>query len=1017
MMLLVLELIGPYVRILVFNVFAFLGVMASFILSQVFEEKYYTEAGLFTILTGEYQYVHAANIIVRIIQIFACIMCATKIIEIPHGTYVKPKTVADKYVWATHEAVFLIMASGIDSNDLSEKFFNNQFFVVIANDAAEASNSILFLNSESFHIIIKYVMIYSRIVCLAVGWVFIVYNLVVGGTNQFIRQPPTDPMELVALVTTTIMFFTQGVYGITHFVQLWPDSLVAVIQSIDTKQMIQERHLEFVTENLSDISLSVIGVWLTWFSSPPDNKRNALATTFLFNNVFLGFFGTAFSIKTAFATHIVKNEANTAWVPLAIFILAMVVGVVTHAITYRKTVKTTLTDNAVLFYDAVGSNYTLVSFTWKLSIAGGICALFMALLSTQAQWFTFTISAGRVPKDVAHLTGGIVQELNTLGHKGFQVIKGLDPCSWDASKGSTPTMNTNVSYTYDDTGYGKRPFTAKSEFSLQQADISATDCRCKDGTTHCSCDYINKIHADVIQKRVERQTTADAELNPVLDKYNTFQDWDENSTYMNSLQKCHRTECDIVLGVAIACETAILAGDAFSFLPFVGSLVSNAAWFGQMTNRIGNNVMMVAKMVVKILQGLWKRIEQFKPLVSLLMSLEKKLFQERYQMSLDVLIVYLPLFINGFFCTLIGFWRRENVHKVFQTYGVVVTFYIPLVLLNLSMVGLMTVFPYVIDDACTLVPNNLLFIQSKEHVGFSLLRSSYVVSTISTFILLLSTLLDDAYFLREKAGTIRKAIKQMLRWRTEAGPDAAPLLWVDRGWLQAFIISAVVPVLFALAYRYNWNFVNMKYGPSGPLLKVVSAFHSHTNMLQDIQKHHSNNKDNGLCGLIGKAVRSVTTDIIKEFDLLVESAAERMVEFVKSVTLFSEMISTFENEGRKSFRVLDESWELVEKVITLIIPLFCSTVMFIMAFVAPRLSKGKDEVERIARQIITIGIYYNIALIVMMQQLFATISNLNLHIFYFEFKSGTLVIVGFIATALNAVSLLSLYVNSIYKMD
>lgn len=1015
---LILEFVGPYARLVMFAMFSFLGVMASFIMSEVFDERFYNEAGLFPIKTGEFGYVHVANIAVTLIQIFACIMCATKVIQVPHATYVKPLTIADKYIWATHEAVLLIIASGVNSNALSEKFFNNEFFVVIANDAADAGGGIEFLNSEDFHNMLKFGMIYSRFFCLALGLAFLIFNLTVGGRNQYLDQPPSDPLEWLGLVTTSAMFITQGVYALTHFVELWPESLLAVVTSVDTKEIIKERHLEFVSENLSEISLAVVGLALTWFSSKSDNKRNSLACTFFFNTVFLGFYGSFYAVRTAFATHVVKNEANTAWVPMAVFIVAIVVGFASHAIIYRKSIKSSVQDNVVVFYNALGANYTLVSFMWKLSIAGGLCALFMALLSTQAQWFTFDITAGRIPKDVAHLTADIVGDINDLGHKGLKVIRGLDPCSWDATKGNTTGMNKHVSYDYEDTEYGKRPFTRPSAFAMQDADLSKTNCGCKNGG-HCSCDYVKKINRTIAQKRLDRQTTSATELQDVINGYgDDFTQWGEDSTYLDSLKECHSTECDIVLGIAIASETAILAGDALAFLPFFSEAVDTAAWFGQMANRIGHNVIKYATKAAKMVQGLGKRLVQLEPLINLLKNLETKKFQEQYQMSLDLLMVYVPLFVNGALCFLIGFWRRENVHKVFQTYGVIVTFYIPLVLLNLTMVGLMFVFPYVVEDACRLVPHTLLIVNPKEHAGFSLLRNSYILSAISTFMLLLSSLLDDAYFLREKAGTLRKAIRQMIFARSGAGDGKVAQDWIDMGWFTAFVISSAVPVFFVMSYYYEWSFVNMQYGPSGPLLKVVNSFHSHTNILQDVQNHHSYVKENSLCGLIGKAVSSVITFAVKELDVVVENVANKTVVFAESVFHFSDIISKFETFGRKSFDVLDDTWELVEKAVTLIVPLMCSLIMLIMSFAAPRLNgTGKEEVERTAKQLILIGVYYNVAMLVMMQQLFSTISNLKLHVFYFEFKSGTLVAVGFIATALNAMSLFSLFVNKIYKVE
>lgn len=1015
----VLEFIGPYARLVMFATFTFMGTMASFVLSEVFNEKFYTEAGLFPIKTGQFEYVHVANIVKNLVQIFACILCATKVLQVPHETYVKPKTFADKYIWSTHEAVFLVIASGVNSNALAERFFTNDFFIAVSNDSG--GNGIAFLSNEGVHDALRFGMIYSRLAFLTLGTAMFCFNLLFS-KNKYFEQPPRDPMEITSIVVNVGMFVTHLVYGAIHFTELWPDSLIPLVKNIDTHEIIRERHLEFVSENLSEIALALFGIALSLYSCTPEDTRNSLAVTTVFNTVFLGFYGSFYAITTAFSTSYVKNEANTSWVSLAVFILAIAVTFTTDAIAYRQTVKKTVSDKFVLFYNALGANYTIVSFLWKLSIAGGLAALFMALFSTQAQWFTFSVSAGDIPKEVAHLTADAIHGIESLGHKGFTVVKHLDPCSWTTHDGPSGATNEHVEYTYEGTPYSKRPFTRRSAFSIKDADIQSADCSCKNGAKHCSCDYVNGIKSKITDKRVEQKNFAKNNLQSKLDAYNgDFKQWTEDSDYLDSLKQCHQTECDIVLGIAIASEAAIFAGDMFSFLPFVGEAVDTAAWFAQMGNRVGHNIVMYAIRAAKMVQGLSKRIVQMEPLVELLASLAGESFDKKYQMSLDLLVIYVPLFVTGATCFLIGFWRRENVHKVFQTYGVVLTFYIPLLLLNLTMVGLMFLFPYVIEDACKIIPGILMTVKPTEHVGFSLLRNAYIVSTISTFMLLVSALLDDAYFLRKKAGVLRKALRSVVTKveNSAAGPSAAPpRKWqVDMGWLQAFFISIAVPVLFVLSYHYNWSFVDMRYGPSGPLLKLTNSFHAHTNLVQDLQSHQQYRSENGLCGLIGKAVESAIKLVVKELDVLVDEVFQNTTAFVDSVIHFSGIISTFENAGKKAFNVLDGTWTLVEKAVTLIIPLSCSLLMLVMAIILPQIKHGRDEVEAIAKQAIAVGIYYNIAMLVMMQQLFATISNLDLFVFYFEMKSGPLVMVGFIATGLIATSLFSLFVNKIYKAE
>jgi hypothetical protein len=488
------------------------------------------------------------------------------------------------------------------------------------------------------------------------------------------------------------------------------------------------------------------------------------------------------------------------------------------------------------------------------------------------------------------------------------------------------------------------------------------------------------------------------------------------------MKQCHSTECEIVLGVAIAAEASLLAGDAFSWIPGVGGAVDTAAWFAQMGNRIGHNVITFTLRVAKMLSGLVNKLKFLKPLVTLLSDLAGLNFVVSYRMSLDMLLVYVPIIINGFLCILIGFWRRENVHKIFQTYSVIITFYVPLMALNVSMVGLMYLFPVVVSQVCNIIPKSVMIVTSHEHVGFTLLRTAYIISTVGTFVLLLSSLMDDAYYMRRKVKVIRDFFRLPFKKKADNGDPAKTGFAVDdyvnNGWFQAFFISSPIFILFAMSYHYDWEFVNVEYGPSGQLLKVVNAFHGHTNLLRDVKSHNEWVDENSLCGLIGKAVDAAIHEVIKVLGTIGKDLEISLEKFLDSVFDFSHIISTFENTGKKAVDILEDTWNVAEKTLVLIVPVGITIMLFIMSILLPHVKKeNKSEIKKIATQIAMIGIYYNIALIVMMQQLFSTISNMKLHVFYFQFTAGPLVAIGFIASALNAMSVFSLFVEKIYKTE
>jgi hypothetical protein len=1004
-----------------FALFTFMGAMGTFILSDTYNEKHYSEAGLATVPTDGYGYVHIANSIITTTQVIACIMCALKVIHVPYtvdrGRPTRD-TWTDRYIWATHEAVFLLIAAGVNSNALAEKFFESNFFVSIYDDN---DSSINFIDNGQFHDILRQAMIYCRFSFCGMAWFFIIVNLFVTGKNMNWAQSPLhDVYELVSLAAVSSVFVTQMVYSVDHIVELYPETLIARYPSTDTPELIKERHLEFISENISELSLSLIGLIITWYSAEGTDQQNSLATTEVFNTFFLGFYGALHAVRSAFSVHFIEGDVNTAWVPLAVFIVGASISMGTRAISYRRDAKAIIAEQVVIFYRALGANYSPVSILWKLSLAGGIAALFVAGFSTQAQWFTFTFKAGSIPLGVSHLTGEIVAKVEEVGHSAFSMIGDLDPCKWTVGKHGDH-INANVDYT-DSTGpYNARYKTRPSSFALKDVDPSKLNCECKKNSAHCSCDAINDIKQKIGDKTKDKHDFSRENVEPEYASFNdNFKNWGDNSTYLASLKTCHSTECDIVLGVAIAAETAIFAADSLSFLPFVGEVVDTAAWFAQMGNRMAHNIITYSLKLAKLLQGFAKRLEHFKPLVKLLTDIEKTKFKESFRMSMDLLLVYLPLVVNGALCILIAFWRRENVHKMFQTYGVIVTFYIPLTILNATMYGLMLLFPYVIDDVVGEIPSSLFVVTATEHVGFTLLRKAYLMATIASFMLFVASLLDDAYYLRKKVGSLRNAIREIIRGKpvstTAVGGLPYPTTTHDNGWIQATTICMVIPVLFTLSYHYEYSFVDIRYGPAGPLLKLTNSFHAHTNMVQDTHAHSAFVDENSLCGLIGKVVGKAISAVITDLNAVVLDLGHRLGEFTESVVHFSSLISTFEKVGTSTINVLEGTWKIAEKTIVLLIPMAVSVLITATAFVLPHVSESaKDEIEKTVKQLTLLGIYYNISMMVMMQQLFSTISNLKLHVFYFRFEPGPLVAIGYIATALNALALFSLYVNKIYK--
>lgn len=1010
----IIKSLSPYFRIVIFFTFTTLGLTAASTFGNVLEEKHYTDGGLKKISTEGYELIHIVNIVIALFQFLTCFYVGMKMVHVPHQPYKKDVSFIDKYIFDTHESVFLLIAAGINSNLLAENLLNNNLFQSIYKDSTDDA----IMTDERFHITIKYFFIVVRFFLLTLGLCYITFNLVVKGNNRLLRDRPKG-IEWAIHIIPSFLFASHIYYGIVHFVELHPQSLEKFYFD-ELPEVVRNRHLEFVLENVGDLFLSVVGFALVWIYDI--GTRNHLASTILFNTIIMGCYGTCIAAKNAYSVHVLHGDDNLYYAPFILYAATIVGVIIINSIKYNS-IKQSIIDYLKTFYIAMGGNIAPKELLWKIGITMVIAGMFLAGISTQAQWFTFDIKPGSLPNETYHVLDTTVDHLEGMGNKVFSTIKDLDPCRWGHSDHQpAATVKEEVSYNYD-------PFETPSgidrtEFSIKNYDISEMNCECNDHVTNkeaCPCKYINKIKdKNVTSSRSKQQDIfTSSEIGKVHNDYNNFADMVDTSNYVDSMKECHSVECDVVLGVAIAAEVSLYAGDALSWIPFLGGAIDTAAWFAEVGNRVGHNIVKYAIKAGRWLSGLAKKITYFEPLIFLLKDLSELKFKVSYHFNMDILLVYAPLILSGFSGILIGFWRRENVHKAFQSFSIVVSFFVPLMILNFTMVGLMYLFPLIVDGICKEIPSFVMVVTPTEHIGFTLLRSAYLVTSLGTFILVISSLLDDAYIMRKKAFSLRQFFKHPFKRNSQVSSTGFDIKdHIDSGWWQAFIISLPVFIIFAYAYRNDIKFLNYQYGPSGPLLKAVNAFHGHPNMLKESTHIDDWVNENSLCGIVGKAIDSIIGTIVSEVKDITTTVLESLETFADSIIHFSSIITNFEDEGKKIINVIDNAWGVAEKTLVLIVPVLSSIIFFAVASTLPRTDPDhKEEAVRTVEQLLLIGIYYNVALMVMMHQLFSTISNMNLHVFYFEFKAGPLMPLGFIATGLNALSLFALYVEKIYKTE
>ena len=1009
--------VSPPFRFVIVSTFVLVGCLNVYIMNEIFDETYITMDGVKKVYSGNVEIVHIADILSNVFQLLVCFYCAARVIQVPHVAEKKVKSFFQKFVWDSHEAIFLLIASTVNSNRLVEHLFESDFISTVYKD--EDIEIVGFvMNDEKFHYLVERVIFFIRLFLMTLGVVFLFINVVIRGNNSLIKNRPSG-VKILEYIIPTIYYSVVLFYTMRYIIDFHQDTLEKQYPA-ELPEHMKNRRFEFIIENIGNVFIPLACIMFTWVED--EQQMNQLASMFVFNTIIVGFYAMCITVKISYSMYYLDGNLNTYWFIILLY-FACVVGVIAVRVLQRENLKKTLFDMSKSFYYAVGGNTAPVAVLWRLGVVLGIIGFILAIMSTQAQWFTFEVKPGKIPINVSHVVGNVTHDVEDFGDTILSAVKKLDPCRWVVGDTDNQHVNSTIDTSFPSYNGNPAPEFHKSSFDMNNFDMRQGECKCS-GKSNCPCDYINDIKSDhVITKEKQKSAANSNDIAKVHDEYSKFSEIPDDSTYVQNMKECHATECSAVLGVAIASELAITLDALESFFLPGSGLVAEAAWWAQKANRIGHGVVTMGLSIAKMLYKLENKINFFKPLVLLLEKLAMMEFKVSYKMSFDLLLVYVPVLVNGFFCILIGFWKRNNVNKFLHNISIMTTFYIPLFFVNISMIGLLYVFPVIINDICNIFRSGeLITVTPSEHAGFSILRWSYIFSTAGAFVLMCASLLDDAYYFRKKILGLRQLLKSIIEPASKSTRTVSTSVniydIVDNGWLQAFIIS--FPVLFFIlaSYHYEWVFTVVNYGPSGTLLSVVSSFHGHTNIIQDATTIKDDSTE-GLCGLIGKGVEILTKEILKDIEIGADFLVRRLELFVDSVFHLSSVITGFKDAGKVGVDILDSVWTIAEKSIVLIIPTCVTLLMLVAVLGLPKITdiETRKSTEKTVKQMVLMGIYYNVILIVMMQQLFATISNINLYLFYFQFDPGFLVTLGYIASGLNAMSLFSLYVQNMYPVE
>ena len=969
----------PFIRAAVFLSFTALTILGIASFSE--EEKFLNPEGAFQPVGNPY--LTLLYQIERCLQLAACAFLGLRVVQVPWGDPHGPRpSILSAYLWRPHEAMMALVAASIFSSGVAETLYNSTLFLTIYQDESLPHDA-------RFHLTLEWIIILVRAGVALVATASLAMNI----PAWKFKNPRTVLASAVAAVVTAPSALYLSL-SVAHAFLVHPDER--------SGPMHRNMWMEFVVTSTTHVVLGVASTLLPW--AVPRGNRARMASTPLFRAL-VGLYAAVASARMAHTVHggaqpLMYLYPLVTWGPALLLARGPRPKVPTHL---------------------------PISIVWKVGVALGVVAPVVALLAMQSQWFSMEASAGSVPVATAEVVETIEASIERAGEKAFKVVKMLDPCRWQ-QRDASDALDDRVQYEYPEEYGINRP--SVPSFSIRDTDIENVECSCADGQP-CACSYINQISGRVRGLRNDQLNIAlSTNITRVHDAMDGWQDLQPEEKYEEALKTCHTKMCDAVLGIAIASEAAILASGTLWFIPGADLAIDAVAWFAQMANRVGHLVVKFGRRLARYLVGLSRKLRRLRPLFLKLRRFAKSSFTTSYKASWQLVILYLPLLTHGAFCFLVAFWKRRNAHRVI---GTLVSYYVPVLVVHVAMIFLMSFFPRIVQDGLALLPSELMVVHAEQHAGFFLLRTCYIVSSISVGLMIVAALLDDAYALRARALRIRSALRHLICCRgrcrrsgrghyvqTHASVHPEDGIIEDaeysggdgskEAWVQALVISLPVLALAFIAWKEDLRFLELRYGPDGEMLGLVDSLHTHTDLRSSVDETHEFVDENSLCGLVGLAVQKALKFAVREIQVVFEDLLADISQFTESVTHIAALISSFEELGKKAADVGGDVWHLMEKVLLLGAPLISTVLMGVPLFTRDK------ELRAAIKQVVIVGVYYNVVLLVMMQQLFGTLESLKVDLFYYEFRAGPLMYVALSASALNAMSVFSLYVDSIYQL-
>lgn len=1026
-------------RLFLFFFAGCLTVVNLYHIERIFDNQYITENGLEKQSDVSHFYM-LAEFTIFTLRTFFGFMVMIRLIQVPtKAPNSEQQGIDDGVIWSTFMAIML--------TSLGTNTYHNLWYETFRGIYLEEPHSYgLNFSSSNGHAAARAVVTIAKFVALLWGTTQVIINTGRPDTFKFDRNISWHKW-FIGLLDCSV-FLLGMVYNIYNAVVMHPQSISVKNESV--QQFLTSWQTEFYLFQATEFTMGTIGLFLTFYAyfmyEAKASPVTVIALSHGYRLVFLGLFTSASATWHAHCMEVYQHGSSPgvtifASAPLVYFLVVSVITTI-----YRvgssdlvRVLRDTANMSALMgvrIFHLSGS----VLF-WRLGNAFCIFAMIHVLVLGFSEWIHVVVRPGTVVTNVEHVVFVVEDEILDAGESAFNVLKELDPCRWSIDDNDhTTQLNEDITYSYGVNGINR-----ERNFNLKNVDASSNiNCQCQPGKS-CDCDMMNAIRDNLtFTKNIKSGFINNGDVGQI-DQIDKLEDFTEDKDYAAELQKCHNIECDVVLGAAIAAETALLGSDFLWIFGPAESVVADAAWFAQQANRIGHNVIKYGYRLAKTVTGLVKRVASMKPMIETFKFLSRLETVVHFTPGFGELLVMAPIIIQGLFSIIVGMFKRENVNTAIMEVTLVTKTYIPMTLVSWSMTALVFALPPLVERIIKTIPEAIIRSTIKETHSIMMLRYVFILgATGSTFVLLSSVLtaLDKVRqsgnrFLklaREPANALfgRKTGARRAGYEigTTDGPGSGTKTWysvfsslydyVDEGWFHAFLTSCSILVLLAVAIHSSAYLLAFHYGPTdmfiGTLgsLRAHATIHGHSSDVAQVSRE-------GLCGLIGKGVEAAIKEAVKEMETIFGTLEKSLEHFVGAIEQFLGLTNLFDKLGRVGMNIFDDTWYLIEYGLAFGVPIVNMLIFGFVSFAKKYyIKKGREEdAQYLADFCLSLTetlLYYNIVMLIMVHQVYGILRNADFKLFYIGMDTGMLFSMAVAAIIINGLSIGGITITDIYPL-